>query len=278
MEFARTLKTLWSRRRLVAVGAGVALFAALWSVFKIELIPPGLERRANEFSTASVQILIDSPGSAFADLASDIEPLGTRASVFSRFLASPVAVELIAKRAQLPADAIEAQGPFDLNQPVFEQEPTAEQRSSQIIGEGAVYRMRFVNNPELPIISVYAQGPTRDEAERLAAAAPWALRSYIDRLQDRQHTPADRRVQVRRLGSTTGGVVNKGADIQIASLVFLVVFGGWCMLLIPAQTIARGWREVSEEDAMRGGRDQRGSRNGHRHRDSHASIERGSTR
>jgi len=246
MELARTLKTLWRRRRLAAVGALIASLAALLSVYQVGLVPPSLTSRTNVFSTASTQILIDTPGSAFADLAANIDPLDTRASVFARFLASPAAVALIARKAKLPADAIEAHGPYDTNLPVFQQEPTAEKRSSQIIGEGAVYRLRFDNNPELPIVSVFAQAPNQDDAMRLAAAAPAALRAYIDDLQAKQHTPASRRVEVRRLGHATGGVVNKGANVQIATLVFIVVFGAWCMLLIPAQTIARGWRELDD--------------------------------
>lgn len=246
MELARTLKILWLRRRLVALGALVALLAGLLSVYRIGLMPPSLESRTNVFATASTQILVDTPGSAFADLASDLDPLDTRAGVFARFLASPAAVALIAHEAKLPFRAIEAQGPYDLNLPVFEQEPTAEQRSSQIIGEGALYRLRFDNNPDLPIISVFAQAPTEDEAIGLAAAAPTALREYIDRLQARQRTPAPRQVEIRRLGDATGGVVNEGASLQIATLVFVVVLAGWCMLLIPAHSIARGWREAGE--------------------------------
>lgn len=264
VELARTLKTLWERRRLVVLGGVLAMFAALLSVFRVGLVPPSLESRANEFSTASVQILVDTPGSAFADTSSNLEPLETRASVFARFLASPVAVELIARRARVPKDAIEAQGPFDLNQPLFVQEPTAEQRSSQIIGEGAVYRLRFVNSPELPIIAVYAQAPTTEEALNLADAAPVALRDYLDGLQDRQGIPPERRVQIRQLGKATGGVVNKGADIQIFLLVFLVVLVGWCMLLVPAHTIAQGWREIGKPPARSSGNNHVQAQNGHR--------------
>jgi hypothetical protein len=251
MELARTLRILWRRRRLVALGAAIAVLAALLSVYRVGLFPPSLESRTNEFSTASAQILVDTPGSAFADLGSNIEPLETRASVFARFLASPAAVELIAQRANLPVDAIEAQGPYDLNVPLFEREPTAEKRSSQIIGEGAVYRLRFENDPELPIITVFSQAPTRDEAARLAGAAPAALRGYIDRLQVSQSVPASRRVHIRRLGDATGGIVNEGANVQIATLVFLVVLVGWCMLLIPAHNIAHGWRESGDSEIGR---------------------------
>lgn len=253
MELARTLKTLWQRRRLMAVGVVLASAAAMLSVYRIGLLPPAIESRTNVFATASTQILVDTPGSAFADLETSFEPLDERASVFARFLASPAAVEMIAREAGLPADAIEAQGPFDLNIPVFEQEPTAEKRSTQIIGEAALYRLRFENNPDLPIISVFAQAPTQQEATELAAAAPAALRDYIGRLQAAQHTPRNRQVAIRRLGDATGGTVNDGANTQIAALVFLVVMVGWSMLLLPAQTIAQGWRQLDGE----------GNRNGH---------------
>ncbi len=244
MELARTLKTLWSRRRLVALGAAIAFAAALLSVYSIGLVPPSLTSRTNVFATASTQLLVDAPDSAFADLENELTPLETRASVFARFLASPVALELVARDAGVPVSSIEAQGPYDINLPVIQQEPTAGQRSSQIIGEGALYRLRFENNPVLPIVSVFAQAPTEAEAIALANAAPRALRTYIGQIQSQQQTPPGRRVVIRKLGQATGGVVNAGANLQIGLLVFLVVFGAWCMLLIPAQTLARGWREA----------------------------------
>lgn len=244
MEPARTLRTLWARRRLVALGAAVALVAALLSVFTVAIFPPALHSRTNVFATASTQILVDTPESAFADLEYDLEPLDTRANVFARFLATPAAVALIAREAKLPYGAIEAKGPFELNVPEVQRAPTAERRSSQIVGEGALYRLRFESNPSLPLVTVFAQAPTEMEAEVLATAAPAALRSYIDGIQDRQNTPVSRQVEIRQLGEATGGVVNKGANLQIATLVFLVVLGGWCMLLIPARTIARGWRSA----------------------------------
>jgi hypothetical protein len=245
MELARTLKSLWIRRRLVALGAVIAFVAAILSVYSVGIFPPSLSSRTNVFATASTQLLVDAPDSAFADLENDLTPLETRASVFARFLASPVALQLIAKEAQVPLGAIEAQGPYDINLPVIQQEPTAEKRSSQIIGEGALYRLRFENNPVLPVVSVFAQAPSEAEAIDLANAAPRALRTYINGIQEQQNTPESRRVVIRKLGNATGGVVNAGANLQIGLLVFIVVFGAWCMLLIPAQTIARGWREAS---------------------------------
>jgi capsular polysaccharide biosynthesis protein len=252
MEFARTLRTLWNRRRLVVFGLVVATMVTILAVYSVSLFPPSLHSRTKVFATASTQILVDTPESAFADLSSNIEPLETRASVFARFLASPVAVTRIAKKAGMPPDSIDAKGPFEINVPLFEVEPTAEQRSSQIVGERDLYRLRFEANPNLPIISVFAQAPTEKQARTLAGAVPVALRDYIEEIQDHQDTPARSRVEIRRLGEATGGVVNKGADLQIAVLVFIAVMIGWCMLLIPAQTIAKGWREAGKEETEAG--------------------------
>ena len=102
MELARNLKTLWQRRRLLALGAVIAALAAVFSVFRVGFLPPSLESRSNVFATASTQILVDTHDSAFADIANDITPLATRAGVFARFLQSPAALTLIAAETKIP--------------------------------------------------------------------------------------------------------------------------------------------------------------------------------
>jgi hypothetical protein len=253
MELARALNALWRRRLLVGIGVLVATAVAVISVFQVSLFPPKLTSRTNEFATASTQILVDTPNSSFANLSEEVDPLNYRAGVFARFLASPEAIGLIAREAGLPANAIEAQGPYEQGQPLFAIEPTAEKRSTQIIGERALYRLRFENNPNMPLISVYAQAPTDEGAKRLADAAPAALRSYVQGIQKLQHTPVKRRVTLRQLGDATGGTVNAGANLQIAVLVFFVVLILWCLLLIPAHTILKGWRSGSDRDGDDGG-------------------------
>jgi hypothetical protein len=243
MELARTLKALWRNRLWFAIGILIATATAIVSVYSVSLWPPTLTSRTNEFATASTQVLVDTPNSSFANLKEEVDPLNYRAGVFARFLASPEAINLIAREAGLPADAIEAQPPFEQGQPLFEIEPTAEKRSSQIIGERAVYRLRFENNPNMPLIAVYAQAPTASTAKRLADAAPAALRSYVTGIQEAQKTPAALRVTVRQLGDASGGTVNAGVNVQIALLVFFVVLFLWSLLLIPARTIVRGWRK-----------------------------------
>jgi hypothetical protein len=267
MEPARNLKMLWRRRRLVALGGVVALIAAILSVYTVSIFPPSLTSRTNVFATASAQILVDTPDSSFADLSYELEPLETRAAVFARFLANPAAMDLISQQSGIPAYEIEAQGPYEQNLPLNEQEPTAEERGTQIIGDGALYRLRLENNPDLPIISVFAQAPTEKQAKALAAAAPAALRVYVKRLQEQQHTPKRDRVEIRPLGHATGGVVNAGANREIGLLVFFVVFAGWCLLMIPANTIIGGWRDGGSGGGEPAPAAARASSNGHGRRE-----------
>jgi capsular polysaccharide biosynthesis protein len=264
MEFARALRALWRRRWLVALGALIAAAAATLSVFQVGIVPPSLTSRTNEFGTASTQIMVDTPKSSFANLAEEVTPLNYRASVFARFLASPAAISLVARESGLPADAIEGQGPYEQGQPLYVIEPTAEKRSSQIIGERSLYRLRFENNPNTPLITVYAQAPNGAEAMQLANAVPAALHSYVHSIQVNQDTPPRRRVTIRQLGSATGGTVNSGVNVQIAALVFFVVLLFWCLLLIPAHTIAKGWRAAAEKEdrGPRGPKGPNGNGNG----------------
>ena len=82
MELARTLKYLWRRRRLVAMGIVVATIAAMLSVYQVGLFPPSLATRTNVFATASTQILVDTP-----DL--DSNDLANRANALADVLCKP---------------------------------------------------------------------------------------------------------------------------------------------------------------------------------------------
>jgi hypothetical protein len=255
MEITRVLKELWIRRHGVAAGAAFAGLVALYSVFSIGIFPPSLESRSHEFATARTQVLVDTPRSTVGDLTADLQPLVLRAGVYSRLLVSPAAIQIIGKAAGINPAELSAQGPFELNQPRIEQEPTAERRGSQLLSESNVYRLRFESNSQLPIVTIFAQAPTQMEATRLANGSADGLEQYVRRLQIQQHTPIERQVSIRRLGTARGGVVNEGADIQIAMLVFIAVLGGWCLLLLPAANVARGWANRELDGAGTNGHD-----------------------
>src|SRR6478609_6079077 len=123
VHFARILHELWGRKLLLALGVLLAACGALSSVATIG--PSGVKLKTIEFATARTQILVDYPKSSVADTGKDFAPLIARAGVYARLMVSPATLKIIGKNAGVPSDMIYAQGPFELNVPRIEQEPTA---------------------------------------------------------------------------------------------------------------------------------------------------------
>ncbi len=246
MEFALILRELWSRKWLVAAGAVVALFAAVLVVAHVSLFPPSLKSRSLSYASARTQVIVDSPDSSLADLRSDVNPLIVRAGVYSRVLTSPGALQIIGREAGIDPGLIFAQGPFEIDQPRAEQEPTAEARSSQIVGEGDEYRLRYESSPSLPIVTIFAQAPTTDEANRLADGAARGLSAYVDQLETRNAIPEKRRVAIRQLGEPSARPVNEGVGKKVAVLVFGLVFVVWCAGILIVSRLIAGWKASGE--------------------------------
>jgi len=239
MTFTLALRELWSRKPLLAVGLVIAVLAAIAGVSNVSLFPPKLNKGTLEYYSGRTQILVDSADSSIADLGRDFSPMVARANVYSRFLTTPTALRFIGAKAGVPPSEIYAEGPYQLGQARFIQEPTAARAGSQLIGREARYRLRFDSDPELPIVVAYAEAPSAEVAEGLAEGASSGLAQYVENLQDTQNIPEQRRVTIRPLGSTTGEPVTAGASAKVGAFVFIVVFGVWCLAIL-------GWRRLRE--------------------------------
>jgi hypothetical protein len=242
MESALLLRALWSRRRLVAVGLLIAFVAALVRVEHVSLIPPSVKSRSLSYATARTQVIVDGPNSALANLTTDINPLVVRAGVYSRLLTSPAALQVIGREARVDPRLIYAQGPFEVNQPRAAQEPTANERSSQVVGEKDAYRLQFDSTDTLPIITIYAQAPTPDGANRLASGAARGLGTYIRVLQAQRQVPAAQRVAIRQLGQPDARTVNDGVGLRMGLLIFVLVFLGWCAGILIVSRLVQNWK------------------------------------
>jgi hypothetical protein len=238
MELARILTELWSKKRLLGVGAAIAALIALSTVASISLFPPSVKGKGIVFATASTQMIVDTPQSSLGDLSSDLGPLSARAGIFARFMTSAEALDYIGREAGIPGNEIQAQGPFEIGMP-----------ASVHVPEGANgahvqprYRLQFDQNPELPIVNVFARAPDSAQATKLANAAVIGLSKYLNDLEDQEGIAAGKRVDIRQLGNATGGVVNPGANKKIALLAFLVVFTLWCGLVLFGTRVVAGLR------------------------------------
>jgi hypothetical protein len=252
MEFALILRELWRRPRWLALGAVVAVIAATLSVYHVSLVPPSLKSRSLKYSTATTQVVVDSTPSSLGNVVANIDPLVARAGVFANLMVSPAALNLIGEAAHIPGNEIYAAGPVEANEPRTIQEPTADTRNGQIVGEAAPYRLQFAANPEYPIITISAQAPTDNQAEALANGTVTALSKYISLVQ--QKVPSERRVVVRQLGTPTGAVVDGGVSKKLFVIAMIVAFFAWCVMLLVVDRFLANWRRSADLIGQRGDR------------------------
>jgi hypothetical protein len=246
MDLLGLLSAIMRRRLLALLMVVVAAVAAAWTGYKL----PSFEQRSLAVGAATSQILVDSdPSTLVAGAGTDtIAALGSRATVYAQYLSSRDAVAKIARRAHIPAYLIMARGPFSEGTGIknYQQQP-AESRAKDLVDEGKQYRLVYQAQEGVPIITVYATGPSATAALELANASFATLKEYVADLQregiaakakqaeqpqvtkdDASTAPADDPdtvIVVRELGAPEGGVVGGKADIAMMLLAFVGVFG-----------------------------------------------------
>jgi hypothetical protein len=223
MEIAEIGRNLLGRKLAVAFVCGLALLAALYAGYHVG--PSGVSKRGRTFGAAQTQVLVDSPKSALANLKQDTIPLTTRAGVFAQLMASSSVRAEIARISGIPAREITARGPFD--DPAAAPSDAAVARAPKLPSETAAagrhYRLTFVAQQDLPLVTVYAEAPDSARASRLANAVTPAVRAHIARLHEQGDLPATRRVVIRSLGAAEGGTVNTGTSKMTMLLAFLAI-------------------------------------------------------
>jgi hypothetical protein len=233
---AKILLKLWKLRLWVAIGAVVALVAAVGSL---------KTTHSKVYAAASTQMLVDAPSSAIANSNLDLTGFAARASVYARLMTTDEAMQYIGQAAGIPGNLIDANGPLEVNG-----SPTSTHAPVQTIGGKdapypAIYKLAFVQNPDLPTIDVYAQAPTTAQAIALANGAVTGFSKFVDHFQAAT-VPAANRVEVRSLGGATGGIVDAAASKKIAVLAFLGVLAAWCVLLLWVSRVRADLRAAKE--------------------------------
>jgi hypothetical protein len=239
------MRKLWQLRRGVLVCGAVALLAALWSVERISLVPPGLSPRALEMATASTQVVVDTPESGLLlDLREDqyLESLTDRAVVLGNVMTIGRVRASIARRVGIPMEALQVSPPLTPKQPRGLAEVGNDRHVSDVLKLNDQYRLNVQANPTVPVLYIYAQTPTAASAEALANAAVDAMRGYLADLARSTDTRETERVHLVQVGRARGRVINAGIDWQAAVLAFLLTFAASCATLIFVARVRQGWR------------------------------------
>jgi Chain length determinant protein len=234
MELAEVLRIIWSRKLastlIVLLAAGAAVGA-------------GTLAHATPTGAATVQILVDSPQSALADLQQNTIPLTTRASLYAQVMASEAVLEDIATAAGVPVGQLTAQGPYSGSAEALDVITPSEARGAQLLGERAVYRLSFVAQAEEPVVTASVQGPTAAAAGRVAAAIYPGVQAYVATLQSQTRTAAANRVTIRELGPPQAGTVNSSSRLTLMAVAALGVLLLGLLALIGIEGLRRRGRE-----------------------------------
>ncbi|HEX7298619.1 MAG TPA: hypothetical protein VF257_06410 [Solirubrobacteraceae bacterium] len=253
MDLLGLLSAIWRRKLLAVVMIVLATGAAIATSYKV----PSMKPRMLAVGAATSQILVDSnPSTLVAGAGTDqIAALGSRATVYAQYLSSRDAVAQISRATGIPSRLITARGPFSEGTGIknYQQQP-AESRAKDLVDESKTYRLVFAAQDGVPIITVYATGPSAGSALELAKSSFATLQKYVAHLES-DSAPAlaaqraaaaagkgttgttkgalgsDVQVVVRQLGAPEGGLVGGGANKLMMILAFIAVFGIQCFFL-----------------------------------------------
>ena len=113
-------------------------------------------------------------------------------------------------------------------------------------GEKDELPLVFDYQPDLPIVSIYAQAPDAKSAIRLAAGTVEGVRTYVAKLEREQNGPRpSAQTQIRELGAAEGGTVNAGVDPLVMLLAFLAALLAGCGVIVGAVALRRGLRQAA---------------------------------
>lgn len=232
MELALALLRLWERRIWVAVGAVLALAAAVagMSAFK-----------STVYSAASTQMVVDAPKSALGNLQTSLLPYTNRAVVFARLMVSPEALTYIGQAAGVPGNEIAAEGPAEIGAPQAIHSPSIV-KDGKLVVPKSQFILRFDQNPQLPTVDIYSQAPTTRQAIMLANGAVTGFTRYLDLIDRETDVPDQQRVQIRQLGSAQGGEVNPSSGKMLAVLLGIMLFVVWCFGVLFASRLRANLR------------------------------------
>jgi hypothetical protein len=238
MELTAILKILWSRKFVVAVIVVLAGGAAYGASQLARSTPTG---------AATVQILVDSPQSALADLLQNTAPLTTRAALLAQVMASEAVLEDVAYTAGVPVGQLTAQGPYSGSGEALDVITPSEARGSQLLGERARYRLTFVAQPDEPIVTAAVQGPSPATAGRVAEAVLPGVQRFVSTLQKQGATQPAQRVTIRQLGPAQAGTVNSSSRVALMAVASLGVLLLGILLLLGFEVLRR--RPAAHEEA-----------------------------
>ena len=248
MAFGNRLWRLWQLRTAVVGCLLLSIFAAVWSLNKVTLLPPSVSPRSIEMATASTHLVVDTPESAILDLRQDTYGLGgltNRAVLLGNVIANGRVRESIARSAGIDASVLRVTPPLTPEEPQARADSGEEKHIGDILKSNDQYRLSIVANPTVPVLDIYSQAPTAATAEKLADGAVSGLKAYVGELAAEESTPDSKQIRLIQLGRARGAVINEGMTWQVALVAFLITFGASSTSVLFLSRVRKGWRHAA---------------------------------
>jgi len=244
MTLGRHLRELWELRKGLIISACIALLAAAWAVGKISLLPPGLKLRTLEIAAANTTVLVDAPQSAVDNIqvnTVNIQAMTNRALLVGNVMGSLPVRAYIMRRAGLPPGAVlKVATPLTPDFP-RELSTTGTKSTTDILKSPHEYRLDIQANPTVPVLNLSAEAPTPAQAARIADGAVQGMKDYLHDLAIRESIPPSQQVSLQELGAAHGGVINPGVSLELAALVFAIVFTAAAATTLWLARVREGW-------------------------------------
>ena len=254
MDIALPLRTLWRHRRILLVGAVLAILAAVMVMYRL----PSLQSRDSRLGTASEDILVDTTTSQIASINSvnsgfGGNPLGGTATLLATVMTQGSVMRDISRSAGLDPAHFDAVS-LSLSQlssggSGSAQAPVAPPSDSAVSGPGSglmtTQALTDANGNSLPIISIQALAWTPEVAARIVSSAVSSIGTYVNSTAAAEKIPDSRQLRLVPLGPEQASYQPSGPGPLEAGAAAIVIFMMVCLGILVASATARGWRRAA---------------------------------
>jgi hypothetical protein len=228
--YLNALRRFWW---VVALGAAVATVAAVAARYSIGVFPPSLTDKTAISYTATSRLLVSSANnpeirSQTSFPVRDRTVSGERASSSQPPIVQFNDINTVVRNANLYPLLIESDEVADFRRERYGELPG----SVTALGEYATAVGNRVELSEIPVIRLTAVSDSDDGAIELADKTAKAFIGWLSSEQDRTGVRTQDRMVVEQLNVPLAAAASQGSSNAMPILVFLMVFGAFCVLAV----------------------------------------------
>jgi hypothetical protein len=233
------------RHRALVISLGAALVALVLVRYQLTLLPPSLHSRSLTVGAATAEVMVAPPNLATGSEDSYVTQVD-HSVLTGDIMITPPVIEYAARRLGVSAGSIQASAPMTADVPRVVTDPGSGAAAFSLVGSTTPFKLQVQADPTVPILYLYAQAPSSQQAAELASAAISGLTRYVEGLEPAYARSATA-TGIVQLGPIRSRVVNSGASKEIQLLVFIGIFGITRWLILIGTQISHGWTAARRE-------------------------------